>query len=220
MAAFLRLVIAFALVLGPAESLYFQLAASSTRCLLEDIPPNVPVTITFKPHAPSQDDDSNIDAKQRSAGIIVVVKDPSSHPVVSKVGDVGVWNYFSFETKLDGQYEICFIAGSASFLGTKNKMTNVSLLVETGEASDRYKVKQPKEVDVLQSRIQALIHRTSYVTQEQNQLKTRWETHGAVIENTFSRVFWFALLKLSAVIGICYSQSKYLTRFFKQKKLV
>mmetsp|Transcript_15610 Transcript_15610/g.25866 ORF Transcript_15610/g.25866 Transcript_15610/m.25866 type:complete len:218 (+) Transcript_15610:49-702(+) len=198
------------------DALYFSLPQGATRCLWEDLALHVPCTVTYKTRFIQTPGDVS---KREPAAITISVRNPRGAQIVRQTGDQYTWNYAHFEATIDGPHEVCFTTERGGWFQNIDD-TLLELVVETGESSNRYKLRNSGEVDVLLSRVYSLTARTQYVKDEQKQLKGRWEAHHDVQENTYIRVVISTVSKFLFIFGLCIWQSKHLKRFFKKKKII
>ncbi|CAL5043907.1 unnamed protein product [Urochloa decumbens] len=196
------------LLLPPgAEAVWLELPPSGTKCVSEEIQPNVVVLADYA---------------------IMYESHPTSHPTVavkvtSPYGNTVHHNenattgQFAFTTTEAGNYLACFWIDSAE----KGSGTSLNLDWKIGIAAKDWDTIAKKEkiegieleLRKLEAAVESIHHNLLYLKAREAEMRT-------VSEKTNSRVAWFSILSLGVCIVVSVLQLWHLQGFFRKKKLI
>ncbi|XP_020089721.1 transmembrane emp24 domain-containing protein p24delta3-like [Ananas comosus] len=192
---------------GGAGAVWLDLPATGTKCVSEEIQPNVVVladyAVVFEQHP------------EGHPTIAVKVTSPYGNTLHHKENTtVG---QFAFTTTEAGNYLACFWIDSAD----KGVGTSVNLDWKIGiAAKDWDSVARKEKIEgvelelrKLEAAVEAIHHNLLY-------LKTREAEMREVSERTNSRVAWFSIMSLGVCIVVSILQLWHLQGFFQKKKLI
>jgi hypothetical protein len=204
----LAAVAAALMLLAPgAEAVWLDVPPSGTKCVSEEIHPNVVVIADYG---------------------IMFESHPTGHPTVavkvtSPYGNTMHQNgnatsgQFAFTTAEAGNYLACFWIDSAE----KGSGISLNLDWKIGIATKDWDTIAKKEkiegveleLRKLEAAVESIHHNLMY-------LKAREEEMRTVSERTNARVAWFSILSLSVCIVVSVLQLWNLQGFFRKKKLI
>ncbi|CAD6337275.1 unnamed protein product [Miscanthus lutarioriparius] len=205
--ALLLAVAAVVLLLPAAEAVWLELPPSGTKCVSEEIQPNVVVLADYA---------------------IMYESHPSSHPTVavkvtSPYGNTVHHNenattgQFAFTTTEAGNYLACFWIDSVE----KGSGTSLNLDWRIGIAAKDWDTIAKKEkiegveleLRKLEAAVESIHHNLLYLKAREAEMRT-------VSEKTNSRVAWFSILSLGVCVAVSVLQLWHLQGFFRKKKLI
>ncbi|CAO2040551.1 unnamed protein product [Urochloa humidicola] len=207
MAAVLALAVVLAVASLGAEAVWLEVPQSGTKCVSEEIQPNVVVLADYS---------------------IMYESHPYSHPtiavkVTSPYGNTLHHNenatvgQFAFTTAEAGNYLACFWIDSAE----KGSGVSVNLDWKIGFATKDWDAIAKKEkIEGVELELRKLEVAVQAIHQNLIYLKAREAEMRTVSEKTNSRVAWFSILSLGVCIAVSILQLWHLQGFFRKKKLI
>jgi|EP00161_Ancyromonas_sigmoides_P000603 hypothetical protein len=204
-----------------AVALQFDVPVDKTRCLGEEIVAGELVVGDFfvfkeKWH-PSGDDTSltYVDLK---------ITDPNGGEVYArpKATEAG---RFTFKGALTGDHEFCFTAYLRQDATVPEHYAlirrRVALHLRVGlEAKDYSNVAKKENLKPLEVEIRKVLDRAATINAMVDEMKVREEEMRTLNEETNSRVMWFSLLSIAALVTLSVFQVYSLKSFFIKKKLI
>ncbi|GJN00370.1 hypothetical protein PR202_ga17795 [Eleusine coracana subsp. coracana] len=196
------------LLLSPgAEAVWLELPPSGTKCVSEEIQPNVVVVADYA---------------------IMFDSHPTGHPTVavkvtSPYGNTVHQNanattgQFAFTTSEAGNYLACFWVDSAE----KGSGVSLNLDWKIGIGAKDWDTVAKKEkiegveleLRKLEAAVESIHHNLLYLRAREAEMRT-------VSEKTNSRVAWFSILSLAVCIVVSVLNLWHLQGFFRKKKLI
>lgn len=188
-----------------AEAVWLDLPPSGTKCVSEEIQPNVVVLADY----------SLIDDGHSANTIAVKVTSPYGntlhHKENIKMGQ------FAFTTTEPGNYLACFWIDSAD----KGVGASVNLDWKIGiAAKDWDSVARKEKIEGVELELTKLEAAVQAIHENLLYLKTREAEMREVSEKTNGRVAWFSIMSLGVCIVVSVLQLWHLKKFFRKKKLI
>ncbi|XP_037458557.1 transmembrane emp24 domain-containing protein p24delta3-like [Triticum urartu] len=196
-----------ALMMLGSEAVWLDLPPSGTKCVSEEIQPNVVVVadymLMYEAHATAH------------PTVAVKVTSPYGNTVHHK--ENATVGQFAFTTSEAGNYLACFWLDSAE----KGSGVSLNLDWKIGIATKDWDSVAKKEkiegveleLAKLEAAVESIHHNLLY-------LKAREAEMREVSEKTNSRVAWFSILSLGVCVVVSALQLWHLQGFFQKKKLI
>merc|ERR1712000_673687 len=197
----LRVLAAFAGLIGASFAHNIQLRAHTRECFHEELHKDDKMTVTFQVGDREFGGSGNLD-------IDFYITDPVGYE--TQMNTVSSGDY-SFEARMDGQYIYCFSNEHWS-ANSKEVSFNVHGIVYVPESE------APQ--DPLEKEVRQLSELLDQVKDEQAYIVVRERTHRNTAESTNSRVKWWSIFQLGVLIGEGVFQVWWLKRFFEVKRVV
>ncbi|KAG8094222.1 hypothetical protein GUJ93_ZPchr0012g19431 [Zizania palustris] len=198
------LLVVAALLAGGGEAVWIDLPPTGTKCVSEEIQPNVVVLADYA-----------LVYDSHPATVAVKVTSPYGNTVHHNENATS--GQFAFTTSEAGNYLACFWLDSLE----KGSGTSLNLDWKIGIATKDWDSVAKKEkiegveleLKKLEAAVESIHHNLLY-------LKTREAEMRAVSEKTNARVAWFSILSLGVCIVVSVLQLWHLQGFFRKKKLI
>ncbi|XP_075399723.1 transmembrane emp24 domain-containing protein 11-like [Tenrec ecaudatus] len=201
-----------------AAAFYFHAGEREEKCIIEDIPSDTWVTVTFK----TQQWDINRHDFLESApglGMYVTVSTYNDEVLLSKL--YGPQGTFHFTSHSPGEHLICLESNSTRLVSFGGSKLRIHLDVRVGEHDLDAAIAQAKDkVNEVSFKLEHLIEQMEQIIREQNYRRNREEKFRVTSEDTNSNVLWWAFLQTLILISVGIFQMKCLKDFFIAKKLV
>ncbi|EHA8587437.1 transmembrane emp24 domain-containing protein p24delta3 [Cocos nucifera] len=195
------------LLLPSATAVWLSLPAAGTKCVSEEIQPNIVVLADYA--VISEDHTHGIPT------ISVKVTSPYGNTLYH-TENVTI-GQFAFTTTEAGNYLACFWKDS----GDKVVGASVSLDWKIGiAAKDWDSVARKEKIEGVELELRKLEAATQAVHENLLYLKAREAEMREVSERTNARVAWFSIMSLGVCIVVSALQLWHLKRFFQKKKLI
>ncbi|XP_020573308.1 transmembrane emp24 domain-containing protein p24delta5-like [Phalaenopsis equestris] len=190
-----------------AGAVWITLPASGTKCVSEEIQPNVVVLADYSV-APE-------DSGHAQATISAKVTSPYGNSLHHQQKTTS--GQFAFTTSEAGNYLACFWIDSSD----KGVGANVILDWKIGiAAKDWDSVAKIEKIEGVELELRKLEAQVQAIHQNLLYLKSREADMREVSETTNSRVAWFSIMSLGVCIVVSVLQLWHLKRFFQKKKLI
>lgn len=190
-----------------AEAVWISLPASGTKCVSEEIQPNVVVLADYTV--------ATEDSSQVHPTISAKVTSPYGNSLHQKEKVTG--GQFAFTTSEAGNYLACFWIDS----GDKGVGANVILDWKIGiAAKDWDSVAKKDKIEGVELELKKLEAQVQAIHQNLLYLKSREADMREVSERTNARVAWFSIMSLGVCLAVSVWQLWHLKRFFQKKKLI
>ncbi|KAL3700934.1 hypothetical protein R1sor_018956 [Riccia sorocarpa] len=187
------------------DALRFEVPAASTKCLAEDIQPNVLVLGDY----------SVVSAGDASHRITVKVTSPYGQQLYFQ--DSVQSGQFGFTTKEGGSYMACFWMQNAP----PSLTISVDLDWKTGAAAkDWDDIAKKDKLEGMELELRRLEEEIEAIHSEMLYLKDREKEMRDLNETTNSRVAWFSIMSLFICLSVAGWQLWHLKSFFERKKLL
>ncbi|KAG0482630.1 hypothetical protein HPP92_010714 [Vanilla planifolia] len=186
-------------------ALWIDVPASGTKCVSEEIQPNVIVLADYK----------LISEDSRNATISATVTSPYGNTLhrMEKVAS----GQFAFTTSEAGNYLACFQIDD----GDKAVGASVDLDWKIGIAAKDWDAVATKEkIEGVELELRKLEAQVQAIHQNLLYLKTREADMRQVSEKTNTRVAWFSIMSLGICVVGSILQLWHLKRYFQKKKLI
>ncbi|KAH7655736.1 Transmembrane emp24 domain-containing protein [Dioscorea alata] len=206
-AAVIWLCVAMVLLMRGAEALWLQLPPSGTKCVSEEIQPNVVVLadygVIFE------------DRAHATPTISVKVTSPYGNTLHHQENITS--GQFAFTTSEAGNYLACFWFGGSD----TNVEASVNLDWRIGIAArDWDSVARKEKIEGVELELKKLEAAVEAIHENLLYLKTREADMREVSERTNARVAWFSIMSLGVCIAVSILQLWHLKGFFQKKKLI
>ncbi|KAL5225158.1 hypothetical protein ABZP36_011797 [Zizania latifolia] len=206
-AVVVSLLVVAALLMGGADAVWIDLPPTGTKCVSEEIQPNVVVLADY----------ALMYESHPAAHPTVAVKVTSPYGNTVHHNENATMGQFAFTTSEAGNYLACFWLDSLE----KGSGTSLNLDWKIGIATKDWDSVAKKEkiegveleLKKLEAAVESIHHNLLY-------LKTREAEMRAVSEKTNARVAWFSILSLGVCIVVSVLQLWHLQGFFRKKKLI
>ena len=149
-----------------------------------------------------------------SFDIDYIVNDPRGKVVIT--GDRERQGDFVFTANYVGEYSFCFANDMSSFA---EKLVDFEITVENeprAEIPQRTPV--PDKSAKMDDSLFRLSGSLSSIARTQKYFRTREHRNFSTVKNTESRIFWFALLESSLIVGMAALQVFVVRTFFNTRK--
>ncbi|KAL2650623.1 hypothetical protein R1flu_018751 [Riccia fluitans] len=187
------------------DALRFEVPAASTKCLAEDIQPNVLVLGDY----------SVVSAGDASHRITVKVTSPYGQQLYFQ--DSVQSGQFGFTTKEGGSYMACFWMQNAP----PSLTISVDLDWKTGAAAkDWDDIAKKDKLEGMELELRKLEEQVEAIHAEMLYLRDREKEMRDLNETTNARVAWFSIISLLICLSVAGWQLWHLKSFFERKKLL
>eukprot|EP00127_Corallochytrium_limacisporum_P002582 Clim_evm18s134 gene=Clim_evmTU18s134 len=204
------------LVVG-TKALSFPLRSGDQKCFLEEVPVDTEVRGTYRVELWDEEAKRFVFDEDNGA-VHLEAESPGGEVLVKK--DFFGEGKFLFTSHDNGEHIICLSMGNAGFFGRSAKM-RVFFNIETGEDTVNYEeIAREERLSQLQLRVRQLMGQADQIIKEQHYQRFRETRFRSISESTLDRVFWWSIIQLVILLGVGFWQTRHLTGFFKQKKLV
>eukprot|EP00762_Andalucia_godoyi_P000071 ANDGO_02363.mRNA.1 Transmembrane emp24 domain-containing protein eca len=194
---------------------FIQLQEGSHRCLSEDTVQFSLLRVVYSATVASSVD-AHSQSEFQKIGIKVDIKNPMREKVFEGIS--GPTGEVKYTTKVAGDHLICFSTNTSHWWPSQNIVLNLDFDIRTGnEAVDMKSVARKEHVEAIQSAIARLERRVSDINTEYTYQKFREFRFRHTSEETNSRVAWWSVAQLIAVVGVGVAQVFYIRRFFAKK---
>ncbi|XP_073043695.1 transmembrane emp24 domain-containing protein p24delta5-like [Primulina eburnea] len=206
-------VILVAFVVAPAvRGLWVDLPSTGTKCVSEELHNNVVVLGDYHSFF-GQNDDVNHTV---SPSISVKVTSPYGNNLYHQ--EKVSYGQFYFTTTETGSYTACFTVDGEQHRG---KTVTVGIDWKTGiSAKDWDSVAKKEKIEGLELELKKLEGIVQAIRDNMNYMMSREMDMREVSETANSRVARFSIMSLGICIVTSISQSLYLRRYFRKKKLI
>ncbi|KAL5199818.1 hypothetical protein ABZP36_021021 [Zizania latifolia] len=192
---------------GGAEAVWIDLPLTGTKCVSEEIQPNVVVladyAIMYESH--------------HTAHPTVAVKVTSPYGNNVHHNENATMGQFAFTTSEAGNYLACFWLDSPE----KGSGTSLNLDWKIGIATkDWDSVAKKEKIEGVELELRKLEAAVESIHHNLLYLKAREAEMRAVSEKTNARVAWFSMLSLGVGVLVSVLQLWHLQGFFRKKKLI
>ncbi|KAF7273945.1 transmembrane emp24 domain-containing protein bai [Rhynchophorus ferrugineus] len=187
------------------QSIMWNLAPNTQKCLKEELQGNVLVLVDFEV------------SEQPGQTVDYIVTDSKGH-ILAKRQEIGKGK-FSFNTESFDVYEICFI----SHVLDKQKGINqlVTLVTKHGvEAKNYENYAEAANLKPMEVELKRLEDLSNAIVQDFALMRKREEEMRDTNESTNSRVLYFSVFSMFCLLALATWQVFYLKRYFKAKKLI
>ncbi|XP_073134448.1 transmembrane emp24 domain-containing protein p24delta5-like [Henckelia pumila] len=200
-------------VVAPAvRGLWLEVPSTGTKCVSEELHNNVVVLADYHSFF-GQNDDMNFTV---SPSISVKVTSPYGNNLYHQ--EKASYGQFSFTTTETGSYTACFTDVGEHHGG---KTVTVGIDWKTGiSAKDWDSVAKKEKIEGLELELKKLEGIVQSIRDTMNYMMSREMDTRAVSETANGRVAWFSIMSLGICIVTSVSQSLYLRRYFRKKKLI
>ncbi|PKU75671.1 transmembrane emp24 domain-containing protein p24delta3-like [Dendrobium catenatum] len=189
------------------EAVWINLPAGGTKCVSEEIQPNVVVLADYSV-VPE-------DSSQEHPTISAKVTSPYGNSLHQKEKITS--GQFAFTTSEAGNYLACFWIDSSN----KGVAANVILDWKIGiAAKDWDSVAKKEKIEGVELELKKLEAQVQAIHQNLLYLKSREADMREVSETTNARVAWFSIMSLGVCIVVSVLQLWHLKSFFQKKKLI
>ncbi|XP_034860343.1 transmembrane emp24 domain-containing protein 11 [Mirounga leonina] len=201
-----------------STAFYFHVGEREEKCIMEDIPRDTLITVTFKIQ---QWDIRRQDFLESAPGLgmFVTVRTYNDEVLLSKL--YGPQGRFYFTSHSPGEHIICLESNSTRLVSFGGSKLRIHLEVRVGRHNLDAAIAQAKDkVNEVSFKLEHLIEQIEQIVKEQNYQRDREENFRMISEDTNSNVLWWAFAQTLIFISIGIFQMKYLKDFFIAKKLV
>ncbi|KAH0460606.1 hypothetical protein IEQ34_011269 [Dendrobium chrysotoxum] len=204
---FLLLFFLFVSWMPGTEAVWINLPAGGTKCVSEEIQPNVVVLADYSV-VPE-------DSSHEHPTISAKVTSPYGNSLHQK--EKMTSGQFAFTTSEAGNYLACFWIDSSD----KGVAANVILDWKIGiAAKDWDSVAKKEKIEGVELELKKLEAQVQAIHQNLLYLKSREADMREVSETTNARVAWFSIMSLGVCIVVSVLQLWHLKSFFQKKKLI
>lgn len=205
---FLLFILLFISRMPAAGAVLISLPTSGTKCVSEEIQPNV---VVLADYAVVPEEETGSDRPT----ISVKVTSPYGNTLHQKEKITS--DQFAFTTSEAGNYLACFWVDS----GDKSGRASVSLDWRMGiAAKDWDTVARKEKIEGVELELRKLEAQVQAIHQNLLYLKSREAEMREVSETTNARVAWFSIMSLGLCIVVSIWQLWHLKSFFQKKKLI
>ncbi|BBM97274.1 p24 family protein delta-1 [Marchantia polymorpha subsp. ruderalis] len=203
--AFLQLVLMAGSGLVGVDALRFEVPAAATKCIAEEIQPNVLVLGDY----------SVVSAGDASHRITVKVTSPYGQQLYFQENvQVG---QFGFTTKEGGNFMACFWMQNAP----QTLTISLDLDWKTGVAAKDWEdIAKKDKLDGMEVELRKLEEAVESIHAEMLYLRDREKEMRNINEVTNARVAWFSIMSLFICLSVAGWQLWHLKSFFERKKLL
>ncbi|PKA65648.1 Transmembrane emp24 domain-containing protein p24delta3 [Apostasia shenzhenica] len=190
-----------------ARAIWINLPASGTKCVSEEIQPNVVVLADYMVIS----DDPSHDQTTISAKVTSPYGNTLHQKEKVSVGQ------FAFTTSEAGNYLACFWIDS----GGQSAGASVNLDWKIGiAAKDWDSVAKKEKIEGVELELRKLEAQVQAIRQNLLYLKSKESDMRVVSEKTNARVAWFSIMSIGVSVVVSVLQLWHLKGFFQKKKLI
>ncbi|KAL1925417.1 uncharacterized protein VTP21DRAFT_300 [Calcarisporiella thermophila] len=215
------------LLFTPASALYFILdTRSQTKCFVEQVPKDTIVSGKFQVEEWSEADQKFVNNEK--IGVRITVQELKEMRTVLNLKTDSTGR-FVFTSHAAGAHELCFTTNNTWYGHQKLRFHLEDISPSTSAFSSISAPKSPnfvtKEQDAallnqIATRVQELNQRISHIRREQSYLREREALFRDRSETTNSKVVWWSVLQVAALVITCLAQLKAFYSLFAKKKVV
>ncbi|CAM8899151.1 unnamed protein product [Rhodiola kirilowii] len=206
---FVIVVFQLLLVLRTSNAIWFNLPATGTKCVSEEIQNNVVVLADYVVIADGH--------RQLLPAVSVKVTSPNGNNLHHQ--ENVTHGQFAFTTSEAGSYLACFSVSQGE--GYKGDGISLSIDWKIGiAAKDWDSVARKEKIEGVELELKKLEGLVEAIHENLLYLKRREAEMRTVSEKTNSRVAWFSIMSFGICIGVSALQVWHLKTYFQKKKLI
>lgn len=202
-----------------SHGMYLTMREGTAKCFIEEVPKDTLLVASWRSEdMPRTTYTANVQQEtlaSKNIGLTVTVKDPLDQIVYTHNHDKT--DKMAFTSATGGEHLICFVTTSSTWFHTFEFLFH--LQIKTGSGGIDYEAVAKREhLDGMAIQVRKLNDRLSTIRSLQAYHKGRESKLRDTSESTYERVFYWSLLQILIVLATVFVQTRYLKRFFSQKK--